>query len=320
MCAAFANLLPASGHPSFHPFQAATVSTSTADFYHQKTDAELQFFVAHPELYQADLIDMAWRELKRRQVSAAPVEAAPDAFAAAPAPIPFAPAEPYQPPVYEPAPDRTMLKRVALGIGLLALGGGFYYLKQGNDDALAEVRARAEEVRRRPPAQLVEEKTSAIPSYDVAGIVARQLARIPASERADAKALRQFRELAKRFWDAETQTEYLTNQAHAGEAGPMFADQALVARQTWSNWNKAAVYSYKFGPVMTRQLSAMSEAASSQQHILDQLPGLLPKRRFLNDKEIVSREADVQDWLKDILPTSPVTGKPYKATVLTIKY
>ena len=72
--------------------------------------------------------------------------------------------------------------------------------------------------------------------------------------------------------------------------------------------------------VMTEQLQAMTDAASSQQHILDELPRLLPNRAFLNDKEIVSREADVQDWLKSILPTSPVTGKPYKATVLTIKY
>ena len=35
---------------------------------------------------------------------------------------------------------------------------------------------------------------------------------------------------------------------------------------------------------------------------------------------MVARAADVQDRLKDLLPTSPVTGMPYKATVLTIKY
>jgi hypothetical protein len=298
------------------------VSDSVTDFYHQKTDAELQFFCAHPELYQANLIDMAWRELKRRQAQAPPVPAAvQEAPATASEPVPLAPPPTaYEPPVYVPAPDRTGLKRAALGLGLLVLGGGIYWLKKTNDNALAVVQERAEAEKHRAPARLVEEKTSAIPSYDVAGIVTKQLARVPASERADAKDLRQYRELAKRFWDAETQTEYLTNQAHAGQAGPMFADQALVARQTWSAWNKAAVYSYKFGPVMTRHLSRMSDVASSQQHILDQLPGLLPKRRFLNDREIVAREADVQDLLKDLLPTSPVTGKPYKATVLTIKF
>lgn len=282
------------------------MSAASPDFYHQKTDAELQFFVEHPELYEAELRDSAQQELRRRGALALPL-------------APTAPAAPYVAPVYEAAPARTGLKAAVLGAGLLALGGGIYYLKKSNDDATAAVRARNEAQQHRPPAKLVEEKTSVIPSYDVAGIVAQQLNRVPAAERADATALRQFRELAKRFWAAETQTEYLIAQAHAGQAGPMFSAQAMVVRQTWNTWNQAAVYGYKFGPVMTAQLTRMNQAASNQEHILDQLPDLLPGRVFLKNKEMVSREADVQDLLQGILPVSPVTGKAYKATVLAIK-
>ena len=134
-----------------------------------------------------------------------------------------------------------------------------------------------------------------------------------------AQALRQYRELAKRFWAAECQTEYLVNQAYAGKASPMFADQALVARTTWSAWNKAAVYSYKMGPTMQQQVQYMSDVASSQQHILEKLPDLLPQRRFLTDKELNARNADVQGWLKEVRPTSPVTGRPYEAPNIIIK-
>ena len=44
------------------------MANSIDDFYHQKTDAELQFFVDHPELYQPSLIEAARGELRRRGV------------------------------------------------------------------------------------------------------------------------------------------------------------------------------------------------------------------------------------------------------------
>lgn len=158
---------------------------------------------------------------------------------------------------------------------------------------------------------------SAIPSYDgpVAKSVEQQLRRVPAAERAG-QPLRQYRELAKRFWAAETQTEYLTQQAHAGQAGPLFAEQAEQVRRTWQAWNQVAVYTYQFGPGMQAHLLHMTQIASSQQNILAQLPGLLANRRFLTDKELTARERDVQDGLAKLLPASPVTGRPYKAIVL----
>jgi hypothetical protein len=285
------------------------VSHSTTDFYQQKTDAELQFFLDNPGYYQPELVQEARRELHRRG-------ALPSAPVAAPAPAP----------TYHPAPEAAPtpgLKAgpVVLGVAVvLALSvGGFYYVQQKNSPASAA--ATAAPVRKSPP-RLIEVPTYVIPNYDVAALAEQQLRQVPAAERAAAKAagqpLRQYRELAKRFWAAETQTEYLLNQAHEGKAGPMFADQTLVARTTWSAWNKAAVYQYKFGPVMQRHLELMSDVASSQQHLLEMYPDMLANRRFASDKEATSRTIDVQYWMHDLLPVSPVTKQPYKVKAVIL--
>jgi hypothetical protein len=279
------------------------VSDAVTDFYQQKTEAELRFFIEHPEYYQPELIDLARRELRRRGVPlAAPVELTPQNFQA--------------PPGVANAGRGVNFLNLGLAVVLLLGLGYFYYAKQQRGGGVtAAVAAKP-----RPAPKLETVETSAIPTYEVSAVVARQLATIPGTEKKDPQVLRQFRELAKRFWAAEMQTEYLTGQAHAGTAGPMFAEQTLVARQTWSEFNKGAVYSYRFGPKMASQFGRMREAASSQQHILELFPDLLPQKRFLKDRELVAREADVQDWLKDVLPTSPVTGKPYKAPALTLKF
>lgn len=294
------------------PFFFSAVAASIDDFYHQKTDTELQYFVDHPELYQPSLIDAARSELRRRGV--APAVAAPGELP----PLTYVSPEP-------PAPTGLRTGPLTLGLAaVLLLGlGGFYVVKQKNQPPAAPVAP----AKPKAPPHLEEVETSAIPNYDgvVAQAVAQQIQHLPADERAAAKAtpnsavLRQYRELAKRFWAAECQTEYLTNQAHEGKASPMFADQALVARTTWSTWNKGAVYSYEFSPTMQEDFQRMQEVASSQQHILERMPDLLPQKAFLNDKELNARDAEVQDWLRALRPASPVTGKPYKATVLKMQ-
>ncbi len=286
------------------------MAASIDDFYHQKTDAELRFFVDHPELYQPSLIDATRRELRRRGV--APAMAGPAELP----PLTYVSPEPAAPTGLRTGPLTLGLAAVLL-VGL----GCFYVVKQKNQPSPPPVAA----AKPKAPPQLVEVETSAIPTYDavVAQAVTQQVQRLPAAERAataakaDGMALRQYRELARRFWAAECQTEYLVNQAHAGKASTMFADQALVARTSWSAWNKAAVYTYeKFGPAMQEDFQRMQEVAGSQQHILERLPDLLPQKKFLNDKELNARDTEVQDWLRVLRPASPVTGKPYKATVI----
>ena len=283
------------------------MSASAPDFYQQKTDAELLFFVEHPDFYQPDLIAAARQELRRRGV--------------APAPLPLA----AMPPETEaPAGWRLGPLVLAVVVALLAVGLGVrYFVQQKNRPAATGPSAPG----RKAPPQLTEVATSVIPNYDglVAQTVKAQLQRVPAAERASAAAtlagqsLRQYRELGKRFWTAETQTEYLTAQARAGKAGPLFAEQTLLVRATWQEWNNAAVYGYKFGPAMRKHVGRMRDIASSQQHVLEMLPGLLTDGQVTPTREFTARSADIQSWLAGLLPASPVTGQAYEAPVLTIR-
>jgi hypothetical protein len=277
------------------------VSDSATDFYHSKPSSELLYFVEHPDLYQPSVVEAARRELSRRGVAL---------------PAPTAPVVDY-----EPAPRRAWGKIVGLGLGLVVLGGGSYWLQQRSAAAEAVVRAREEARRRLPPPKLTEVPTNAIPNYDgvVARVVAEQLKTVPAAEKANQQHLRQFRLLSKLFWAAQTQTEYLTNQANAGKATEFFTEQTLVARQSWNAWNQAAVYTYNFGPVMKEKYSRMVEAASNQQHILNEMPGLLTSGKLSTDEEMRSRSKDVEDLVGGLTPVSPVSGKTYKRTVLKMK-
>jgi hypothetical protein len=278
------------------------MATAT-DVLRAKTDAELQFFVDNPGYYHTDLVDAARQELRRRGLGPAPRPSEPASLAD------YAD-EP------ESSPSRRPVLIAAALLGVAGLGGALFWASRPAAQPLAASRAG-----HLSPDSLKLETVAArpIPSFDVDKIVREQEAAIPDAEKQKAQELRQFRGLCRRFWTAETQTEFLTSQAHAGQAGPMFDEQTLVARQTWRDWNKAVVYSYRFGPKMKDQLERMASTASSQQHILANFPSLLAGRKFLTNKEMMSREADVQDLLAGLRKVSPVTGKPYKATVLEIK-
>lgn len=283
-----------SGH--FSPF----FMNSAPDVLRAKTDAELQFFVENPSFYHADLVATARQELRRRGVGPTPATTPPEAYStdydavAAPSKRPF------------------ILAAIVLGLG--AAGAGIWWTNRPPAPAPPKVNNLSAEA-----LKLESVETQQLPAFDTDALVADQVARIPATEKQDAQALRQFRELSRRFWTAETQTEYLTDQADSDKAGSLFTDQTVLARENWRAWNKAAVYGYHFGPKMQGQFDLMSQVASSQQHILAALPALLPNRAFATDKELVARGADVQDWLAGIRQVSPVTGKAYKATVLEIK-
>jgi len=268
------------------------------DILRAKTDAELLFFIENPSFYQPELVATAWRELQRRgALPVAPAQASAFAVEEQEAPARRSP---------------WLLIAVALVIATLAAG-----LWSLNRQQAAATKAAARPSRLSPDSLKLETVAAhPLPTFNIEQIVDAQLASIPAAEKSQAQMLRQFRGLSKRFWTAETQTEYLTDQAHTGQAGSAFADQTLVARETWRGWNKAVVYSYDFGPVMRAQYQRMKLAASSQQHVLSRLPGLLPERRFLTDKELLARDAEVQDWLAGLRKTSPVTGRAYRATVL----
>lgn len=286
------------------------MSTSSTDFYHQKTDAELQFFLDNPGYYQPELVQEARQELRRRGALQHPPAAAPA-------------------PAYHPAPEAAAsgLKAgpVVLGVAVvLALSvGGFYYVKQKNSPAADATPTAAAPPARKAPPRLIEVPTSVIPSYDVEALVEQQLGRVPAAERASAaqaeQPLRQYRELTRRFWTAETQTEFVLKQARSGQFTEALPGHVESVGTAWQQWNKATVYSYKFGPAMADHLDIMARVARQQQEALSDLLIVANNPQQYENDETRHRDADVSDLLSGLLPKSPVTGQPYTAKVRQVQ-
>ncbi len=303
------------------------------DFQSQKTDDQLRFIFNNPAHYHADIVQAAGQELRRRGapiVLPGPAVAAAVVAAAAPSPILAAETSPsaapprtgpvYQPITYQspPEPEPGPLRKY-LGLGLLALlllAGGFYWFARTPTPSPVAVAHR-------PPPRLVEVATTPLPNSDanVARCVEQQTARLPAAERTEGQHLRQYRELARRFWAAETLTEYLIEAAQTAKTTPAFDQQVLLAHDAWAQWAKARVYGYRFGPGMAGHLDRMTRAATQQTQVLADLPADVAAARAATangsppaaDPKSQQRAADVADLLRGLLPKSPVTGRVYPA-------
>ena len=157
----------------------------------------------------------------------------------------------------------------------------------------------------------------------MARCVVEQLARVPAAERtaatAAAKPLRQYRELTKRFWAAQTLTEYLTKQARDGQRLEVLPRQVDVVLAAWQQWNSAMVYSYKLGPVMDTHVDLMSRVARQQQDALSDLQNAVETKQPLQDNKTALHDANMDDLLSGLRPASPVTQQPYAAHTRHIK-
>ncbi len=310
------------------PAKTAAVPDSSADFPLQKNDDELRFFVAHPALYHPSLVALARQELQRRgaplEAPAPPTEAsAPLASAPAPAAETPAPAYSYTPVQAKPASKLGLILGV-LAVVLLGLAG-YYLNNQQSEQAAARDAALAAAKARRGPPVLTEVATSALPTYDglVAQCVAEQLLRVPAAERTAAAAaghpLRQYRELTKRFWAAQTQTEYLTDQARRGLHLDLLPQQGDVVLTTWQQWDKAMAYHYKLGPVMSSHVDVMARVAREQQDALSDLQAAAAVHDSVQTAKTARSDADLSDLLASLRATSPVTGRPYQAQVRHVR-
>jgi hypothetical protein len=281
------------------------------DFFAQKTPDELKFFIDNPTFHEADLVQGARRELQRRGL-----------WVSTPTPA----ASPEQHPMQQLPDASDSAGRTGFWLGLVALVvvlvGGYLWNSQRQADRAAELAAWRWLFHKYPP-KLETVETNALPDFSAAtkASVSQQLAAVPEAEKATLpdQPLRQYRELSRRFWAAETMSEYLADQARAGKPNTMLTQQALLAREAWEQWNKAAVYSYKFGPVMTEHLDWMGRVASHQQHIMADLPDLVAKQELLTTPEFIKRDDEVQDLMSGLLPMSPVTGKPYRKLHREIK-
>ena len=286
----------------------AAVSDKPTDFYHQKTDDELLFFVEHPEYYQPSLMEAARRELRRRGVAAVAPAAPPDPVLLASSME--APSSGF----------RTGPLTLVLAVVLVVCVGAYYFIKKKNQP----LREQAATVRKAPP-RLTEVATFTIPNYDGAVVrsVEQQFQRVPAREQAAAKKadmpLHQYRELAKRFWTAETQTEYVLDQARQNKLTTALPGHVETAATTWGQWNKALNYSYKFSPVMANHLDLMTRVANEQQAALNDLLIVANNPQAYETDKTRKRAADVGDMLSGLLPKSPVTGRPYTAVVRRVR-
>lgn len=294
------------------------MSPAPTDALAQKTPAELRYFVENPSFYEPALVAQARQELRRRGL-------APDAPETGTPAQTAAYAAPAYPSAFAPAPASRRSLWLGLLLAAVLLGGGWLWQRQAAAEAAraAAVAAEAAARARKGPPKLETVATTALPDFAAraSAAVEAQLARVPAAERAAlaTQPLRQYRELSRRFWTAETMSEHLTEQARAGQPNPLLTEQALLAREAWSRWNEAAVYSYKFGFVMTDHLDRMGRAASHQQHILAEMPGLVAQKTFLTTPEITKRGDEVQDLLSGLLPASPVSGQAYRKLTLQVK-
>jgi len=288
-------------------FIPSPVTNFSSDSTLQKTNDELRFYVEHPEQYHPSLVDMARQELRRR--GALPAQAPPALD-----------------PVYTHTPTRTGSgSKVGVVLALLAAvglcGGGFYLSNKRDAEAAAAAQAAAKAKALQAPPKLTEVATSALPTYDgvVAKCVEDQMKRLPAAERAAAtaagKPLHQYRELAKRFWTAQTLSEYLVDQARQGKRHEVLPRQVDVVLAAWQRWNSAMVYSYKLGPTMSNHVDLMSRVARQQQDALADLQNAVETKQPLQDNKTALHDADMNDMLSGLLPASPVTGKPYVAHV-----
>ncbi|MDQ2772143.1 MAG: hypothetical protein M3Y54_16780 [Bacteroidota bacterium] len=272
------------------------------DFYHQKTDAELQFFVDHPELYQPPLVDAARAELRQRGKLIVPPPTAVYADA-----------------MLAPTRGRPIgLLTLGLAVLLLASLGAVYFMRQ---KSRAATEAAAPPPRPKAPPKLETVETSAMPDYGgaVAAAITEQLARVPAAEQAPEMDRRQYRELAKRFWTAEFQTEYVDERARQGKMDAFLPGHVETALATWEQWNKATRYGYKFGPKMTQHFDAMANAARQQQEGLEDLLLVARNPQPYETPRTREREADVNDLLSSLLRKSPVTGRPYVVLVRKVQ-
>lgn len=276
------------------------------DFYHQKTDDELRFFIDNPDYYQPDIVAEARRELRRRGVAPPLPAPAPSVAVAAP-----------------PARGlRTGPLVLAVAVVLALSLGVLYFIGQKNRPA-----ATPDAVPAKPkaPPRLIAVATSVIPDFGpaVKSSVQRQVQRIPAAERAAAAQaampLHQYRELARRFWTAETQTEYVLNQARQGQLDAALPGHIQTVGTTWEHWNKALRYSYKFGPAMSTHLDLMTRVARQQQEALSDLLLVANNPQRYENDQTRRRTADVSDLLAGLLPKSPVTGQPYPTIVRRVR-
>ncbi len=276
---------------------------AASDVLRAKTNAELLYFVENPAQYERELVAAARQELRRRQRETAASGAASTAVGTQvaafteEAPSPNSGANSGA----NPGAGGRWLAGAAL---LLALGGAGWLWQRGSaaqQQATDKATAAANRPGRLLPDSLkLETAVSApLPASDPDQDADRQLALVPAAERAQAsaQALRQFRGLSLRFWRAQNPTAYLVGQAARPHSAQVLLAQLGLAQGQWTELNRGLAYSYAFPPVMADQVARMRAIASIQRRTLTELQSTQERTvaRELGDVPLVLTPATQQE-------------------------
>ena len=213
-------------------------SEATPDSFLQKTDAELLYLVQHPELYHPALVAQARQELRRRGMSPAQLAEA-------------APTEPEE----EESAWAGVGRRVALGAaGVVLVGFGWWALQPASPPpapaAAVEVPVELEAVAARPLPTFEAETARQVDE------VRRQL---PAANRADTTATGRYLRMARRYWLAENQANYLIGLALTDSATGTFPGQVDLALERISWFMRAKAYNQNLHPLMEERLTQMQK-------------------------------------------------------------
>ena len=220
-----------------------------SDSLTEKTDAQLLFLAQHPELYHADLIVAARRELRRRGIS--PDPAPPEPLPRAAYILPYA--EEAEPAFWQrPVPWVVLLS-------VLLIGGLGYWSHQQTKAAQALAAKEASE----GPIVLKSVETHRIPTFDslTRTQIAQEMRQLSPAERTeDTTATRKYKLLATRYWNAENQSVYLFDKLRKPSNAAM-AGQAPIVIEEWRRLTKALVYNHGLTPVLAERMDLMRRAA-----------------------------------------------------------
>lgn len=252
-------------------------ASSSADSLSEKTDAQLLFIAQHPELYHADLLTAARRELRRRGISPDP---------AAPEPLPR---ETYILP-YEEEHEPSFWQRPAPWITLLAvlLIGGVLYWNNTKAKAAQKLAAQQEQ---EGPIELESVEILRIPTFDslTRTQIAQEMRQLSPAQRAeDTTATRKYKLLATRYWNAENQSVYLLNWLQKPNANMAMASQATVVIEEWRRLTKALVYDHGLTPVLAERMHVMRGAAYLRIETLQEINRHFQNKQPILDPDIIS--------------------------------
>lgn len=146
-----------------------------------------------------------------------------------------------------------------------------------------------------------------IPKFDTESPILRQLALLPAAERAVAPAtMRRYQLLTRRFWLAHYSTDFLLKEAKTPPANlPVFAQQMALMQGHWRVLRDGISQTQGLPPTMADHVRRMQQAGEIQHNALSDLQADVASQRPLGlDAATLAAQPQVEKLL------APLRRKP----------